>query len=121
MKIYMQKIGMIREDVNPKNTNLNLNIDWSVEYTHADPRNINFDIVLKSIENFNLSVKITGIVGLNSNEEFIQYEVSQIIFERACNILMDMISITRESTHILSNSEDSLGFGSEHIPNTLFN
>ena len=121
MEIYMQKIGLIRDDVNPKNLSLNLDIDWAVEYRNADQEMIDFDIILKSIENFVLNFKIEGIIILGMFERFSQEEVSQIIFHRACKVLMDMVSITRESTHILSNLDDSLSCGSEHIPNTLLN
>ena len=47
-------------------------------------------------------------------EEFVQDDVSQIIFHHACNTFMDMISITRESVHILSEME----YPVEYIPNT---
>ena len=36
MEITVEKIAMIREDFNPKNTNLNLDIDWSVEYMNKE-------------------------------------------------------------------------------------
>ena len=121
MKIYMQKIGMIRHEINPKNSTLNLDIDWVIDYIHKDQKCINFVIIIKSLKNFNFNVKIDGFLELNSNENFIQDEISQIIFQRACDIFMDMISITRESAHILSNSEDLIDFGSENIPSTLFN
>lgn len=111
MEIYMQKIGLIRDDVNPKNLSLNLDIDWAVEYRNTNQEMIDFDIILKSIENFVLNFKIEGIIILGMFERFSQEEVSQIIFHRACKVLMDMISITRESTHILSNSDDSLSIG----------
>ncbi len=120
MEIYMQKIGLIRDDTNPKNTNLNFDVDWFVEYTNTDQNEINFNIVLKSCQNFSLNFKVEGIVKLDIFEEFIQEEVSQIVFYHACNVLMDMISITRESVHILSENEYSK-LGSEHIPNTLYN
>ena len=121
MKIYMQKIGMIRQDINPKNSKLNLDIDWTIDYIHKDPKNIDFNIIIKSLRNFDLNVKIEGILELNANENFIQEEISQIIFQKACSVFMDMISITRESTHILSNCEESMGLDSAHIPSTLFN
>ena len=121
MKIYMQKIGMIRQDINPKNSKLNLDIDWTIDYIHKDPKNIDFNIIIKSLNNFNLNVKIEGILELNSNENFNQEEISQIIFQKACSVFMDMISITRESTHVLSNCEELLGLDSAHIPSTLFN
>ena len=113
MEIYMQKIGLIRDDINPKNSNLNLDIDWSVEYTNTDQDEINFNIVLKSCGNFNLNFKVEGILKLDLFEEFIQDDVSQVIFYHACNVLMDMISITRESIHILSKKEYS-NLGSEN-------
>ena len=58
---------------------------------------------------------------LSTFEKFIQEDVSQLIFHQACSVLMDMISLTRESSHILSNSEAISDFGSEHISGTLFN
>ena len=42
MEIYMQKIGLIRDDINPRNSDLNLDIDWYVEYTNTDQDRINF-------------------------------------------------------------------------------
>jgi hypothetical protein len=79
MEIYMEKIGLIREGINPK------------------------DMDLKGLF-----------------EEFNKENVSQIIFYHACNVLMDMSSITCESVHILSKSEYS-NLNSEHVPDTLFN
>lgn len=120
MEIYMNKIGMIKQDLNPKNSTLNLDIDWSVEYTNTDRDEINFDIILKSCENFNFSFKIEGILKLDLLETFVQDEISQIIFDRACNVLMDMISISRQTSHNLSSSDLSY-LGSENISNTLHN
>ena len=116
----MQKIGLIRPDVNPKNASLKMDIDWSVEYKNTDQNEINFDIILKTCEDLILNFKIEGIVKLDLFEEFIQEDVSRIIFNQACTVLMDMISISRESVHILPRKEYS-DIGSEHVPNTLFN
>lgn len=121
MKIYMQKIGMIRQDMNPENSTLNLDIDWTIEYVHKDQKDIDFSILIKSLQNFNLNVKIEGNLKLNPNEEFNQEEISQIIFQKACSVFMDMISITRQSNHVLSNSEESFGLDSAPIQSTLFN
>ena len=116
MEIHMQKIGLIRDEVNPKNTRLNLDIDWFVEYTNTDQDEINFTIVLRTCENFNLNFKVDGIAKLDLLEEFIQEDVSQVIFCRACDVLMDMISLTRESVHSLPEREYS-NLGSENFPN----
>lgn len=61
MKIYMQKIGMIRPDSNPKNSNLNLDIDWSVEYYDTHQDQIRFNMILKSLNQFRLDFKVEGL------------------------------------------------------------
>ena len=105
MEITVEKIAMIRENHNPKNTNLNLNIDWSVEYTNTDQRDVKYDIILKSKEYFNLNFKLEGLLKLGDFESFIQQECSQIIFNHACNLLMDMFSLTRQSNYELLNED----------------
>ncbi len=117
MEITVEKMAMIRENYNPKNTNLNLDIDWFVEYTNTDQDEINFTIVLRTCENFNLNFKVEGIAKLYLLEEFIQEDVSQAIFCRACDVLMNMISLTRDSSHSLFEKEYS-NLGSGHFPNT---
>lgn len=101
MEITVEKIAMIRENYNPKNTNLNLDIDWSVEYVDTDQRDVKYDIVLRSEEYLNLNFKIGGLIRLGDLEEFVQKDCSQIIFHHACSILMDMISLTRQSNYEL--------------------
>ena len=101
MEITVEKIAMIRENYNLKNTNLNLDIDWSVEYMNTDQNEVKYDIILKSEEYFNLNFKIAGLLIFGEFEEFIHHECSQIIFHHACDILMNMISLTRQSNYVL--------------------
>ena len=101
MEITVERMAMIREDYNPKNTNLNLDVDWSVEYTNTDQRDINYNIVLKSSSILNLNFKVEGLIRLDIFEEFIQQECSQIVFHHACTMLMNMISLTRQSSYEL--------------------
>ncbi len=105
MEITVEKMAMFREKFNPKNTNLNLDIDWSVEYTNTDQRDIKYDIILKSEEYFNLNFKIGGLILLGEFEEFIQQECSQIVFHHACTILMNVISLTGQSSYALLNED----------------
>lgn len=123
MKIYMQKIGMIRPDFNPKNKSLELDVDWVVEYTDINNNQTKFDIVLKSSENFTLNFKIEGIVKLDSFEKFVQEEISQIIFHQSFKVLMDMISITKESNHNIPSTQESKPYAinKAYVHDTLFN
>ena len=101
MEITVEKMAMIRDNHNPKNMNLNLDIDWSVEYTNTDQRDVNYNIVLKSGEYFNLNFKVEGLIRLDIFEEFLQNECSQIVFHHACTMLMNMVSLTRQSDYEL--------------------
>lgn len=101
MEITVEKIAMIRENYNPKNKDLNLDVDWSVEYTHIDQRRIMYNIILKSAEYLNLNFKLEGVLKLEGFEEFIQQDCSQIIFHHACTMLMNMVSLTRQSNYEL--------------------
>ena len=124
MKIYMQKIELDRPNSNPKNKQLDLDIDWVVEYDDITQDQMTFDIVLKSCKNFTLNFKIGGIVKLDSFEKLVQEEISQKIFHQSIKVLMDMISITRESTHDISNTNESAELYNlidPQIHNALFN
>ncbi|WP_406535357.1 hypothetical protein [Methanobrevibacter sp.] len=101
MEITVEKIAMIRENYNPTNTNLNLDVDWSVEYADTDQRDIKYNIIIRSAEYLNLNFKLEGLLRLDDFEEFIQQDCSQIVFHHACNMLMNMISLTRQSDYEL--------------------
>jgi hypothetical protein len=123
MEIYMQKIELDRPNSNPKSKQLDLDIDWVVEYDDITQDQMTFDIVLKSCKNFTLNFKIEGIVKLDSFEKLVQDEISQKIFHQSIKVLMDMISITRESTHDISNTNESELYNliDPQIHNALFN
>ncbi|MBQ2831789.1 pilus assembly protein [Methanobrevibacter sp.] len=105
MELTVDKIAMFRDNYNPKNTNLDLNIDWSVEFTHTNQSVIKYDIILRSEEYLNLSLKVGGLIKLEYLEKFVQEEYSQIVFNHACGILMNMISLTRQSNYELLNED----------------
>jgi len=105
VEITVEKMAMIRENYNPKNANLNLDIDWSVEYTNTDQRDVSYNIVLRSSEYLNLNFKVEGLIRLEIFEEFLQKECSQIVFHHACTMLMNMITLTRQSNYELLKSD----------------
>lgn len=105
MEITVERIAMIRENYNPKKTNLNLDIDWSIEYKDTDQKDVKYDIILKSQNYFNLNFKLSGLLKLGDLEQFAQQECSQVIFHHACNMVMSMISLTRQSNYEQLNGE----------------
>ena len=53
------------------------------------------------LEYFNLNFKVEGLIRLEIFEEFLQQECSQIVFHHACTMLMNMITLTRQSSYEL--------------------
>jgi hypothetical protein len=118
MEIYIEKIAMIRPLLNQKNASLDLDVDWSVEYIEHDQDQINYNCILKSSD---LKFKLEGILKLELFEEFNQEICSRIIFDKACELFMNTFSLTRQSSYNLVENKSFDYFGSEDIPNTLFN
>ena len=105
MEITVEKIALIRESYNPKDMNLNLDVDWSVEYTHINQKDVKYDIVLKSKDLFEFKFKLAGLIRFDEFENFIHHDCSQMVFHHACNMLMNMISLSRQSSYELLNED----------------
>jgi hypothetical protein len=120
MKVYIEKVAMIRPLTNPKNCDLDLEMDWSIDYTKIDQKNIGYNCVLKSIF-LDLNFKIEGILNLGDFEEFREETTSQIIVNNSFDILMKMFSLTLPSNHTLSDSKSVDNLGSENIHSALYN
>ncbi|WP_407432740.1 pilus assembly protein [Methanobrevibacter sp.] len=120
MEIYIEKVAMIRPLTNPKNCDLDLEMDWSIDYTHKDQNYIGYNCILKSIF-LDLNFKIEGILKLEDFEEFKEETSSRIILNNSFDMLMKMFSLTVQSTHNLSGDESECNFGNENVSNALYN
>ena len=120
MKVYIEKVAMIRHLTNPKNCDLDLEMDWSIDYTNMDQKNIGYNCILKSAF-LDLDFKIEGILKLEAFEEFREDSSSQIIVNNSFDILMKMFSLTVPSRHVLSDGESVDNFGSENVHSALYN
>lgn len=96
MKVYIEKIGLMRPKFNPKNQKLNLDLNWGIDYKNTEGLNIKYDCTLKTFQTFPLNFKTEGILKLEENEEFLQEEISQIIFDKSFEMFMEMISLTKD-------------------------
>ena len=56
MEIHIEKVGLIRLNPNPKNKQLTLNLDWSVDYENTDQKVLNYDCILKNYGSFDIKL-----------------------------------------------------------------
>lgn len=95
MEMYIQKIGMFRPDKNPRSCNLDLNLDWSVDYTTLDSKSTEYTFKVQNLNKFPLDFKIEGLLKYNKSEEFSE-KITPLIFDQAVEIVLKMINLTKE-------------------------
>lgn len=121
MEICIEKIGMIRPFTNPKNCDVNLEMDWSIDYYDTVHNRKKYVCILRSLNSLNLNLKIEGVLVFDDSEEFINDLCSQVILDNSYNLLMKIFSLTRESNYNFSEIGSNDYFVDEDVHTTLFN
>lgn len=103
MEIHIEKVGLIRLNPNPKNKQLTLNLDWSVDYENTDQKVLNYDCILKNYGSFDIKLKVEGRIILEEYEKFQKELFSQILVKKSSDILMEMINLTRQHVYEIKN------------------
>ena len=111
MEIHIEKVGLIRLNPNPKNKQLTLNLDWSVDYENTDQKVLNYDCILKNYGSFDIKLKVEGRIIL---EEY------QILVKKSSDILIEMINLTRQHVYEIKN-ENETTFSKAFFENQLIN
>ncbi|NYB52103.1 MAG: pilus assembly protein [Methanobacteriaceae archaeon] len=96
--ISINKIKMIRPNTNPRSCNLNLNVDWSIEYIKSDEGNMEYVCTLKSIGEMPLQFAVQGILECKKQVEDLEkrsHEISPLILEKCMKTMMNLINITK--------------------------
>jgi hypothetical protein len=113
--ICMTKIRMIRPETNLKSCNLDLNVNWAVEYNEENEKHLGYLCKLRTDEEFPIIFAAQGFVGLKSNETFekISADLSRLILDKSMNIMVNMVNMTRDTpldfkTHSKSSKDDDL-------------
>ena len=120
MGIHIEKVGLIRLNPNPKNKQLTLNLDWSVDYENTDQKVLNYDCILKNYGSFDIKLKVEGTIILEEYEKFQKELFSQILVKKSSDILMEMINLTRQNVYEIKN-ENETTFSKAFFENQLIN
>lgn len=103
MKICLQKISLLRPNSNPRNKDLNLNINWITDFNVISKKEMQFNCILESSDIFASNFKIEGILKFKSYEKFEKEEASSFIVELALDIFHRIVSDTRDREISLNN------------------
>lgn len=103
MKICLQKISLLRPNSNPRDKDLNLDINWITDFNVINKKEMQFNCILESSDIFASNFKIEGILEFKRYEKFEKEEVSSFIVELALDIFHRIVSDTRDREISLNN------------------
>ena len=96
MKISIEKLKLVRPKENPRNTNLELDANWSIKYKKISKNSFGYICNLKMEGEFPTSFVVEGVVEFEENINCISEDISQSILDSLFQILVNMITITKE-------------------------
>jgi hypothetical protein len=108
VEIHIKKVGMIRPQNNPKNQDVNLKIDWSIDYIHKSQSNVEYICNILTFPNFPLNLRIEGFLYIGNFEKFSEDDLSKIIFDKCMDVLLNLISITKDQIFEIPSKEEIL-------------
>jgi len=115
MEISVKKLQMIRPEINPKNCNLNLDVDWDVDYKETDSSSLEYVCNLKTINEFPIHLTVEGNVEFESLEA-LSKELTGMILDNCFKIMINMVNITQEASIKVNTSNKELNTDLRIIP-----
>lgn len=107
MEITVKKLQMIRPEINPKNCNLNLDVDWNVDYNETDSSSLEYVCNLKSVNEFPIALVVEGNVEFEGLE-VLSKELTGMILDNCFKIMINMVNLTKESNVKINNQYNDL-------------
>ncbi len=103
--VCINKVKMIRPSTHPKGCELNLNIDWSIEYMKNDEEILEYVCTINTIGELPLQFAIQGSLESDAQQEDLENrseELSPLILDKCLNMMMDIVNTTKSSTITLN-------------------
>lgn len=104
--VCINKIKMIRPGINPKSCDLNLNIDWSIEYTKTDEGNVEYVCTLNAMGEMPIQFAVQGSLDCVDQTEDLEKrsdELSPLILDKCMNTMINIVNITKNSVLTIKN------------------
>ncbi|AEF96731.1 hypothetical protein [Methanotorris igneus] len=96
IKISIEKLKLVRPKENPKNANLKLDVNWDITYKKISNNSFGYICNLKMEGEFPTLFVIEGAVEFEESINHIPDDISQSILDSLFQILVNMITITKE-------------------------
>lgn len=100
LNVCVNKIKMIRPGNNPRNCDLNLNVDWTIEYNRTDEGNMGYACTLDAMGEMPLKFAVQGFLECETKIEDLEKrsdELSPLILDKCMNTMLNIVNATNNS------------------------
>ncbi len=100
LNVCVNKIKMIRPGINPKSCDLNLSIDWSIEYNRTEEGNLGYTCTLNATGEMPIKFAVQGFLEGEPQIEDLEKrseELSPLILDTCMNTMLNTINATKNS------------------------
>ncbi len=91
---------MIRPGNNPRSCDLNLNVDWTIEYNRTDEGNMGYVCTLDAMGEMPLKFAVQGFLECETQIEDLEKrsdELSPLILDKCMNTMVNIVNTTNNS------------------------
>lgn len=100
INVYVNKIRMVRPGKNPKNYDLDLNLDWSIDYIKTDKKALEYVCTLSKVDKPPLDFAIQGLIECEDQNKDLEKrsdELSPLILEKSMETMINMLNETKDT------------------------
>jgi len=99
VNLQVNKIKMVRPDKNPKSCDLDLNVNWSIDYIKIDEKTLEYVCVLTTIDELPLNFAIQGLIKCTDHKVDLEKrsnELSSLILDKGMETMISMVNATKD-------------------------
>lgn len=93
MEMQIHKVRLFRPATNPRACQLNVNLDWNIQYTYINKKSVGY-IFQARCERIPLNFQIEGEICLKSSEA--PSSLSHLILHHSLEMMLKIFNITKE-------------------------
>jgi hypothetical protein len=90
---------MVRPDKNPKNCDLDLNVNWRIDFIKIDEKILKYVCVLTTIDEMPLNFAIQGLIECEDHKVDLEKrsdELSPLILDKGMEAMISMVNATKD-------------------------
>lgn len=94
MKISVNKLQIIRPERNLKKPNIDLDVDWYVDFNEKRNSSLEYSCTIKTSDKYPITFRVNGTVRLEDLKD--PNILSNTIFDNSLKMMLNMLNLTKK-------------------------